>query len=702
MATASKPSSPGNPLNIGTYLHRTDLAFALALISILVMLIMPMPKVLLDMAIAISITFSVLILMTALFIEKPLDFSVFPTVLLVSTMIRLALNVASTRLILSNGHEGGEAAGKVIKAFAHFLMGGNFVIGIIVFFIVIIVNFVVITKGSGRIAEVSARFSLDAMPGKQMAIDADLSAGLINESEAKFRRKQLEEETNFFGSMDGAAKFVRGDAIAGIMITAINLIGGIVIGVFQMDLTFMEALRNYSMLTVGDGLVSQIPALIVSTGAGMLVAKAGVEGSADQAFIKQLSAFPNALGLSSFLMALLGLIPGIPLFPFALLSAASGYGAWRITQTQNRENAEQTAMDEQQLEVPPPTEEQVLSSSLRIDHIRIELGYGLLNLINPANEGKSITDQIKILRQQLASEIGFVLPSVRIQDNLQVGAQQYVIRIKEMEAGRGEVRANMVMVIDPNGGIIDLPGEETIEPAFGLKAMWIDAQHQAEAQSKGYTVVDGGTVLITHLTEIVKDNLGDLLSYSETQKMFDELGDVYKKLLNDLVPAQITLGGIQRILQNLASERISIRDLPTILEGVAEGCTFSRSVPIITEHVRQRLSRQITFSNVGMDGNLSIITLSPQWEETFQQSLKGDSELKTLAMAPSDLQSFMQKVKQAFERSTLLGENPILVTGSLIRPYVRSVVERARPSTSVLSQSEIHSKAKIKTVGTIN
>jgi len=678
---------------------RSDIALALGLVAILVVLILPMPKWLLDASLALSFTFSVLILMTVLFISRPLDFSSFPTVLLIATIMRLALNLASTRLILADGHEGPGAAGQVIEAFGNFVMGGNFVIGIIVFGILIIVNFVVITKGSGRIAEVSARFSLDAMPGKQMAIDADLSAGLIDENEARTRRKDLEDESTFFGAMDGAAKFVRGDAIAGLLITFINIVGGIIIGVAQKDLSFAQASQNYTMLTVGDGLVTQIPALIVSTAAGMLAAKAGMVGSTDKALFGQLGGYPSALGLSAFLMMSLSLLPGIPMIPFMLLGAIAGSLAYMATRQKSQREAELLAGEQAAAEMLPVAEEPI-GTALQMDYVRLELGYGLLPLIN--NEGgQRLTDQIKALRRQLAGEMGFVLPSVRIQDNMQLPANTYVVRTKEIESGRGDLRPNMLLVMDPKGETIQLPGEETVEPTFGLPAMWVEDGLREEASFKGYTVVDPATVVTTHITEIVKDNMAELLSYAETQKLLDELDSDQQKLITDMIPNQISVTGVQRILQNLLSEGISIRDLPTILEGVSEACTFTGSIGAITEHVRTRLSRQISDTASGGSGYIPLVALSPEWEQAFVESIVGDGEDKQLSLAPSRLQEFIGEVRDNFERQAMLGENPVLLTGPQIRPFVRSIVERFRPMTMVMSQNEVHAKAKIKTLGQI-
>ena len=677
-------------------LGRGDIALALGISCLLAILFLPMPSWLLDISLAISITFSVLILMTVIFLERPLDFSSFPMVLLIATLVRLSLNLASTRLILSEGHQGTDAAGNVIQAFGNFVMTGNFVIGIIIFGILVIVNFVVITKGSGRIAEVAARFTLDALPGKQMAIDADLSAGLIEETQARTRRKDLEDESNFYGAMDGAAKFVRGDAIAGLLITFINIIGGIIIGVGQQELSFDDAAHTYTLLTVGDGLVTQIPALIVSVAAGLLVSKAGLTESADRVLFGQLTGYPRALGLSSFLMLTLAIVPGIPALPFLMLGSAAGGLAWWAGKRNLRSVEAEAGAAEAETQAKPV--EEPISQSLVIDQVRLELGYGLLPMIN-GQGGARLTDQIKSLRRQLAQEMGFVLPSVRIQDNLQLPANCYVIRAKEIEAGRGELRPGMLLVMDPKGESIPLPGEDTVEPTFGLPAKWCEEASREEALFRGYTVVDPPTVITTHITEVIKDNMSELLSYAESQKLLDELDEDQQKLVSDIVPSQISVGALQRVLQNLLSERVSIRDLPTILEGVSEACGYTRQVSAITEHVRARLARQISNAQMNEQGFIPMVTLSAGWERAFAESLVGDADERQLSMPPSKLQEFIAGVRQTFERYAMMGESPVLLTSPAIRPYVRSIIERFRPSTVVLSQNEIHPKAKIKTLG---
>jgi len=680
--------------------QRSDIGLALGVIGILVVLIFPLPAMVLDLLLALSIILSVLILMTALFIEEPLQFSSFPTVLLIATMFRLALNLASTRLILSHGHEGTDAAGQVIQAFGTFVMGGNFVIGVVVFTILLIVNFVVITKGSGRIAEVAARFTLDAMPGKQMAIDADLSAGLIDETVAKARRKALEDESSFFGAMDGASKFVRGDAIAGLLITLINVIGGIVIGVAQMGMSFGAAGHSYTLLTVGDGLVTQIPALIVSTAAGLLVSKAGVSGSADKAIAKQLASMPKALGMSSMVMAAIAFLPGIPAIPFLALAGGAAYMARRlwITQREVLDGQEDAARKAAPADAP---REEPISDVLKIDDLKIEIGYGLLPLVNSPDGSDRLTEQIKALRRTLAAEMGFVMPSVRILDNVQLEANTYIIKVKEVDAGQGAVYPGQFMAIDPMGGMIQLPGQHTIEPTFGLPATWIDGSLREDAQLRGYTVVDAATVISTHLTEILKSNVGELLSYVELQKLMKDLPKEHADLVKDLVPAQIPMTGIQRVLQNLLAERVSIRDLGTILEGVADAVNSTKNARDITEIVRQRLARQICAQYTGPQGQLPIITLSPHWETVFAESIVGQGDDRHLAMQPSRLQEFVTTVRDRFEEAARMGEMPVLVTSSYVRPFARSIIERFRRETPVMSQAEIHPRARLKTVGSV-
>lgn len=676
-----------------------DLALALGVTGIIAMLILPMPGWMLDLGLALSITASVLILMTALFIDKPLQLSSFPTILLIVTMLRLGLNLASTRLILGHGHEGHHAAGGVIAAFGEFLMGGETVIGLTIFAILIVINFVVITKGAGRIAEVGARFSLDAMPGKQMAIDADLNAGTITELQARERRAEIEAESGFYGAMDGASKFVKGDAVAALLITAINIIVGLIIGVGIHGVPFGEAFTTYTILTVGDGLVSQIPALIVSTAAGLLVSKGGIAGKTGAALGEQLGRYPKAFGVVAALMSALALMPGLPFAPFALFGCICGWLAWTMSRKAEAA-AVQVRLEEAVAQQQATQVEEPISRTLAIDALRIELGYGLLPMINDASAEPRLDDQVRALRRQMAIDFGFVLPSVRILDNMSLQANEYVVYVKETEIARGELRIGKLLVINATGQELGIRGEATKEPVFQLPALWIERDMREEAGFRGLTVVDCGTVVTTHLTEIVKDNIADLLSYAETQKLLNDVHKDAEKLIADLIPAKISISGVQRVLQNLLAEGVSIRDIPTILEGVAEATAMTGNLTQVTEHVRARLSRQISAQHA-LQGTIPVVTLGAQWDEAFGESIIGQGDERYLAMAPSSLQAFIAAVREAYDRFAAQGEIPCMLISPPLRPFVRSIIERVRPATVVLSQNEVHARARLRSVGTI-
>ena len=674
----------------------SDILLAVGVVALLSMLILPLPTLILDCGLSISVTSSVLVLMVALFLEKPLDFTSFPTLLLLTTLLRLSLEVATTRLILSHGSEGPLAAGHVVAAFGGFLMGGDFVIGVILFAILLVVNFMVITKGSGRIAEVAARFSLDSMPGKQMAIDAELSAGAITEKVARVRRRELEEESGFYGAMDGAAKFVRGDVIAGLLITVINIVGGLAIGVVRHGMAFSDAAATFTTLTIGDGLVSQIPALLVSTAAGIVVTKGGVSGRADKALVRQLGGSPKPLALAAGAAALLALMPGLPFLPFIAIAGAAGGGAWLRHRTPMKPLVE----PESQAVVPAASAEAPIVEQMRVDMLRVELGYGLLGLAG--GDQPRLPEQIKSLRRSIATEMGFVLPAVRIQDNMQLPPETYVVRIKEIEAARGEVRATRLLIMDPKGAMPDLPGEKTKEPAFGLPAMWIEPSLKDEALFRGYTVVDASSVLTTHLTEVIREGMADLLTYAETQKLLDNLPREQQRLVADLIPSSASVGAVQRVLQALLNERVSIRDLTTILEGIQEAAgTGMRGTGAITAHVRTRLSRQLCDAYTGPNGYMPLITLSPEWERVFAESLTGSGEERQLAMAPSKLGEFVERLRSAVDKSLRTGETPVLLVSQHLRSHIRAIVDRVRPATPVLSQTEISLRARIKTVETV-
>ncbi len=687
--------------------QQKDVLLAMGVIGLIVMFFVPLPAFLMDIFIAANITLGLLILLTVMFVKRALEFTSFPMLLLVTTTFRLALNVASTRLILEGGHQNASAAGKIIEAFGTVIMGGNFVIGLVIFTVLILVNFIVITKGSGRIAEVAARFTLDSLPGKQMAIDADLNAGLINEDQARTRRSELEQETGFFGAMDGASKFVRGDAIAGLIITAINVIMGIVVGTMQQGMSVADAANRYVLLTVGDGLVAYIPALTISIAAGMLVAKSGTTQGAGTVVFGQMASSPRALFAASGLVFIISLLPDMPLLPFWMLSLGMGAAGWYVLQNQRKEEQEakvaaiaEKAVEKQAAAAPT---EQPLASLLHVDTLRLELGYGLLNLIDESKGGR-LTEQIKATRRQLARDLGFVIPSVRIQDNLQLKPGDYQIFIKETKAGGGALEPGLLLAMDPSGGNAPrIEGRDTVEPTFGLPAKWIADTQRENAQFNGYTVVDNANVVVTHLTEIVKDNLADLLTRSELDKLLDELRGTHGKLIDELVPEKIAKPILQKVLQNLLRERVSIRDLPGILEALAEVSPGLRNLTLLTEHVRSRIARQITAQHLGPDGVMPIIALSPAWEREFTDAIitQGEGGERQLAMAPEKIQTFLRAASDTFTRQFNSGTSPILLTSPTARPFARLLIERSLPSVAVLSQTEVSPRAKLRTVATV-
>ncbi len=671
----------------------TDAALVAGVLLVLAILVVPLPPVLLDAALAINITVSVLVLMVALLLKRPLEFASFPQILLITTLFRLGLNVATTRAILADGHQGPQAAGDVVAAFGGYLMAGDIVVGMIVFAILLLVNHVVVSEGAGRVAEVSARFHLDSLPGKQMAIDADLNAGTIDEKQARHRRKELEEESSFHGAMDGASKFVKGDAIAGLVSTFINLLGGFGIGLLRHGMPLAEAVETYSILTVGDGLVGQIPALLVSVAAAIVVTKAAGEERADVQMARDLGGW-KPLAVASGVSALMGVLPGMPLIPFALLAGGTGAAAWF------RRKKDMAPAPSEEGVAPGGDAEPPVAQVLRMDLLRLELGYGLLSLA--AGDAPRLTEQIRGLRRAIAQEMGFVLPSIRIQDNLELPSDTYIVRVKEIEAGRGQLRPPLLLAIDPNGGVPDLPGERTQEPSFGLPALWIEERLREEALARGATVVDVPGVLATHLTEIVREHMAELLSFSETQKLLDELPREQQKLVSDLIPQQIGVSALQRVLQALVNERVSIRDLPTILEGVQEALAANlRSLPGMLAVVRGKLARQISEAARGPSGHVPLITLSPEWEVAFAEALVGPAEDRQLAMETHRLQEFLGRLRSLLDLADEQGENAVLLCSGQLRPHLRAIVERFRPATAVLAQAEIHPRVRIRTLGSI-
>jgi flagellar biosynthesis protein FlhA len=671
----------------------SDIGLAMAVVCIITVLILPLPPFLLDAGLSLSFTSGILVLMVALFIRKPVEFTSFPTVLLLTTLLRLSLDVASTRQILSHGSEGVDAAGHVIAAFGGFLMGGDLLIGLIVFAILLVVNFIVITKGSTRIAEVAARFTLDAIPGKQMAIDAEMNSGAINEATARRKRAELEQESGFYGAMDGAAKFVRGDAIAALIITSINIVGGFVIGVAQKGMSVHDAASAFTTLSIGEGLVSQIPSLLVSVAAGIVVTKGSAEGSADTALVAQLGRSPKPLGIVAAAALALAVVPGLPFVPFALLSGLAGWASWHRWQ-------HPIVVESVAEPLPMEPGEAPITDALKIDQIRLELGYGLLILAG--GDTPKLTEQIKSLRRSIATEMGFILPAVRIQDNMQLPADTYSIKIKEIEAGSGKLQATRLLAMTANGTLPDVPGERTTEPAFNLPAIWIDPSDRELARTKGCTVVDPASVLTTHLTEVVKENMAEMLSFAETQKLLDDLPREQQRLVTELIPSQLTVGGVQRVLQALLAERVSIRDLPTILEGIHEACaTQIKGVAAVAAHVRMRMARQLTDANLSPRGYLPLVVIGPEWETELNEALVGPPEARQLALPPGRLADFMRRVTQVFESIAAEGETPVLLTSAPLRAHIRAIIERMQPSTPVLAQTEIFPRARIRTLGAL-
>jgi flagellar biosynthesis protein FlhA len=678
-----------------------DVGFAIGIVFILTVLFLPLPATLIDVGLAFSIAFSVLILMVALWIQKPLDFSAFPTVLLIATMLRLSLNIATTRLILSNGAEGYTAAGHVIAGFANFVMSGDFLIGTIVFVILITVNFLVITKGATRIAEVGARFTLDAIPGKQMAIDADLSAGLIDEKEATRRRRELEEESAFFGAMDGASKFVRGDAIAGLIITAVNVFGGIVIGVVRHDLTLASAADVYVKLSVGDGLVTQIPALIVSLAAGLLVSKGGTRGSAEKAVFQQLGNYPRALVVAALVMLMLALAPGLPFLPFALLAGTMGFIAYAIP----RRQAEARAMEEAKArEARQAAEEEVRQSvreSLRTAEIELCLGKQLSSALLPAHG--ELAQRVAKMRRKFARQYGFVVPEIRLSDDLAVPPKSYQIRIHGTVVASEELRIGDVLVIVGDGPRPDLPGDEAREPAFGMKAVWIPETFMSNVKREGFTAVDNLSVLLTHLGEVIRNNLAQLLSYKDMRGLFDRLEPEYRRLIDEVTPSQISYSGLQAVLKLLLAERISIRNLHLILEAIAEIAPHARRAEQIAEHVRMRLAQQIC-GDLSDGGVLKVLRLGNRWDLAFHQSLKRDAkgDVVEFDIDPRLIEQFGAEATKTIRTHMDQGHNFVLVAAAEARPYVRMVTERLFATLPVLSHVEVARGVQIKSLGTIS
>jgi flagellar biosynthesis protein FlhA len=678
-----------------------DVGFAIGIVAILAVLFLPIPPFLIDAGLAVSIALSVLILMVALWIQRPLEFSSFPTILLIATILRLALNVATTRQILSGGHAGDSAAGHIIQGFSRLVMSGDFVIGLVIFAILIIVNFVVITKGATRIAEVGARFTLDAIPGKQMAIDADLSAGLITDKDAQLRRRELEEESTFFGSMDGASKFVRGDAIAGIIITAVNIFGGIVIGTTRHGLPLSEAADAFVKLAVGDGLVTQIPALIVSLAAGLLVSKGGTRGSAEEAVMGQLGGYPKALLVGSGLLVGLSLVPGLPFVPFILPAALMAFVAQAIPKRRAEREAIVAAEKAKVDEKTRAEAKDSVKDSLKTAEIELCLGKQVSSRM--MNNHGELAHRVGKMRRKFAQQYGFVVPDIKLGDSVTIPQKEYRIQIHGTVVAAQELRLGEVMVITGEAVPPDVPGETTREPAFGMKAMWVSQDYSNEVVREGFTPIDTMSVMLTHLSEVIRNNLPQLLSYKDMRALIDRLDPEYKRLVDDICPSQISFSGLQAVLKLLLAERVSIRNLHLILEAVAEIAPLVRRAEQIVEHVRMRIAQQIC-GDLADGGTLKVLRLGNRWDLTFHQGLKrdGKGDVVEFDIDPRLVEQFGAEASEAVKSRLALGHSFAVVTAPEARPYVRLIIERLFPSLPVLSHVEIARGVEVETLGTIS
>jgi flagellar biosynthesis protein FlhA len=670
-----------------------DLVLGAGVLGILTVLVVPLPAPLLDLLIALNLTLSLLILLVAMSVRRPLEFSVFPSLLLVATLYRLSLNVAATRLILLHGADGEHAAGRVIQGFGQFVVGGNFVVGVVLFLILVVIQFVVITKGAGRIAEVAARFTLDAMPGKQMAIDADLNAGLINDGEARRRRQQVAQEADFYGAMDGASKFVRGDAVAALVVTAINILGGLAIGMIQEGMAAADAVATYTILTVGDGLVAQLPALITSVAAGIVVTRAASDSDLSRDLLTQLMVSARPLAIAGGVLGIISVVPGLPFVPFAAPAALLGTLAWRM----RREPAAAASPGPEPEARAEPVTEQV-QGLLAIDPMQLELGFGLLSLVD-AGKGGSLLDRIKVLRRQFAAELGFVVPPVRVRDNAALASQQYVVRVRGNEVARGEVHPDRLLAMNPGAAEGDLPGIEVQEPTFGLPARWISPGTKDRALAAGFTVVDPSTVVATHLSEVIRRQAPALLGRQEAQALLDQLKETHPSVVEGLVPGLLTLGVVHRVLQRLLAEGVPVRDLPTVLEVLADVAPSTKDPAVLAEHARAAQAEAVCRPYLGRDGSLRVLLLGPDTEARLTEALAaGGGEA---ALDPRLAQPIAAAIARALERAAPFDTRPVLLCPSPLRRHIRHLTERSLPHLGVLSYAEVPPQLSVASAGTV-
>ncbi|MBI1911746.1 MAG: flagellar biosynthesis protein FlhA [Deltaproteobacteria bacterium] len=681
--------------SVSKFKKGSEFVLPLGVIGIIFVMILPVPSMVLDLLLTFNITIAIIILLVAVYVTKPLDFSTFPTLLLITTLFRLSLNVASTRLILLHGADGADAAGEVIKSFGNFVVGGNYAVGFVVFAILVIINFVVITKGAGRIAEVAARFTLDAMPGKQMAIDADLNAGLIGEEEARKRRKEVALEADFYGAMDGASKFVRGDAVAGILITIINIVGGLIIGVLQQGLPVAEAAMTYTLLTVGDGLVAQIPALVISTAAGLVVSNVNADTGLSKSIGNQFLLQSKPLFIASGMLFLLGVIPGLPHVAFFVLAVITGGIGYLVSQS-SAKNAAEEAVREQEKAAKPQAKKESFDEIPLIDTLGLEVGYRLIPLVD-SSEGGELLERIKAIRRQFAEDMGVAVPSVHIKDNLQIKPSEYVFLVKGIEVARGELLSGHSLAIDPGNAQPGLEGIATTDPAFGLPSLWISDSQSERAQVMGYTVVNHSAIVATHITEIVKAHAHEILGRQEVQNLLDKVAKSHPKVVEELVPSLLSLGNVQKVLQNLLKERISIRDLQTILETLADYAPMTKDADLLTEYVRMNLARQIS-KNHQQDAVIQVVALNQEIEEAIVKSVHETPQGSFLSIEPGVAQRIITKIKESLEDVMSKGHQPVLLVSHQTRRFVRKLTERSFPAIPVLSHNEISNNVRVQTL----
>jgi flagellar biosynthesis protein FlhA len=673
-----------------------DTLVAFAVIGIIIMFVIPLSTTVMDILLVFNITFSLIILLMTLFTTDILQFSVFPTLLLITTLFRLGLNVSSTKLILTEGY-----AGDVIAAFGSFVVRGDYIVGAIIFIIIFIIQFVVITNGSGRVAEVAARFTLDAMPGKQMSIDADLNAGIINEREAMEKRKNLQQEADFYGAMDGASKFVKGDAIAGIIIVIINIIGGVIVGSLNMGLSAGDALKQFSLLTIGDGLVSQIPALLISTSAGILVTRSASDNNFGKELSSQLTAFPRVIGIASIILLMLGLVPALPNIPFLILSASTGFFAYTLNKEAKKEKTLKVQEAQRAEEKIAKKEPENIMGLFQVDMLEIEIGYGLIPLTDPGSGG-DLLDRIGAVRRQCATDMGAVVQPIRIRDNLQLSTNEYIIKIKGVEAAKGEVLSSHYLVMDPGGSSLDIEGIKTVEPTFGLPAVWITEDKKDKAEMMGLTVVDPVTVLITHLTEVIKEHSHELLGRQEVKMLLDTVKENYSAVVEELIPDLLSIGEVQKVLQNLLRERVPIRDLVTILESLADNARSTREIELLTEYVRFSLGRVICKPFVDGNNTINVITLHPGLEQLINENIHKSFQGSFPSLSPEDTEKILSRVKDIIDTNIFFNNMPVILCSPRIRPALKRMLEMVFPGISVLSMNEVPGNVVINSMGVVS